>query len=75
MFCYLDMSQQQPELYATLTAVLSPEEQQVIKVALEHADKILAEQMHQQIQQSQQSQSTDGTAPTDASTVHTNGTS
>ncbi len=40
----LDMSQTQPQLYATLTAALGPEEQQVIKAALEHADKVAAEQ-------------------------------
>lgn len=38
------MSQQQPQLYANLTAALGPEEQQVIKAALEHADKIAREQ-------------------------------
>ena len=38
------MSQQQPQLYATLTSALGPEEQQVIKAALDHADKIVAEQ-------------------------------
>lgn len=38
------MSQQQPQLYATLTSALGPEEQQVIKAALDHADKVAAEQ-------------------------------
>jgi len=38
------MSQQQPQLYASLTANLGPEEQQVIKAALEHADKLALEQ-------------------------------
>lgn len=38
------MSQQQPQLYATLTSALGPEEQQVIKAALEHADKVAVEQ-------------------------------
>jgi importin-7 len=37
------MSQQQPQLYNSLTAALGPEEQQVIKAALETADKIAAE--------------------------------
>ena len=38
------MSQQQPQLYNNLTSALGPEEQQVIKAALDHADKISAEQ-------------------------------
>lgn len=38
------MSQQQPQLYTTLTSALGPEEQQVIKAALEHADKIAVEE-------------------------------
>lgn len=38
------MSQQQPQLYASLTAALGPEEQQVIKGAVENADRIAAEQ-------------------------------
>jgi hypothetical protein len=38
------MSQQQPQLYNTLTSALGPEEQQVIKSALDNADKIAAEQ-------------------------------
>lgn len=38
------MSQQQPQLYNNLTSTLGPEEQQVIKAALETADKIAAEQ-------------------------------
>lgn len=37
------MSQQQPQLYNSLTSALGPEEQQVIKAALETADKIAAE--------------------------------
>jgi len=37
------MSQQQPQLYNNLTSQLSPEEQQVIKAALEQADKLAAE--------------------------------
>ena len=36
----LVMSQQQPQLYNNLTAALGPEEQQVIKAALDQADKI-----------------------------------
>ena len=43
----IGMSQQQPQLYASLTAALGPEEQQVIKAALEHADKIAVEQQQQ----------------------------
>lgn len=34
------MSQQQPQFYAQLTGMLGPEEEQVIKSALEQADKI-----------------------------------
>jgi len=37
------MSQQQPHLYSSLTAALSPEEQQVVKSALENADKVASE--------------------------------
>ena len=55
------MSQQQPQLYNNLTSALGPEEQQVIKAALETADKIAAERAanppaeggHQQGQQQQ----------------------
>ncbi|KAK5169369.1 Nonsense-mediated mRNA decay protein 5 [Saxophila tyrrhenica] len=42
------MSQQQPQLYNSLTTALTPEEQQVIKAALEQADKIAADQQQQQ---------------------------
>lgn len=42
------MSQQQPQLYNNLTAALGPEEQQVIKAALDQADKI--ENERQQVQ-------------------------
>ena len=38
------MSQQQPQLYTTLTSALGPEEQQVIKAALDQADKLALEQ-------------------------------
>ena len=38
------MSQQQPQLYNNLTSALGPEEQQVIKAALDHADKLATEQ-------------------------------
>jgi hypothetical protein len=41
------MNQQQPQLYNSLTAALGPEEQQVIKAALDNADKIAAEQEQQ----------------------------
>jgi hypothetical protein len=34
------LSESQPQLYAQLTATLSPEEQQVVKTAVEEADKI-----------------------------------
>ncbi|KAF2717063.1 nuclear transport receptor RANBP7/RANBP8 [Polychaeton citri CBS 116435] len=34
------LSQQQPQLYSQLTAALTPEEQQVIKSAIEQADKL-----------------------------------
>ena len=37
------MSQQQPQLYNSLTSALGPEEQQVIKAAIENADKIAAD--------------------------------
>jgi importin-7 len=38
------MSQHQPQLYNNLTAALGPEEQQVIKAALDTADKLALEQ-------------------------------
>lgn len=38
------MSQTQPQLYNNLTAALGPEEQQVIKAALDQADKIASEE-------------------------------
>ena len=38
------MSQQQPQLYNTLTSALGPEEQQVIKAAVENADKLEQQQ-------------------------------
>jgi len=38
-----DMSQAQPQLYAQLTGMLGPEEQQVIKAAVEQADQIQRE--------------------------------
>ncbi|KAK4902819.1 Nonsense-mediated mRNA decay protein 5 [Elasticomyces elasticus] len=38
------LSQQDPALYAQLTATLSPEEQQIIKSAIEQADKLAAQQ-------------------------------
>lgn len=41
------MSQQQPQFYNQLTAMLGPEEQQVIKAALEQADKIAQQQQQQ----------------------------
>jgi len=44
----LAMNQQQPQLYNSLTAALSPEEQQVIKGVLDQADKIAGEQAQQQ---------------------------
>ena len=37
------MSQNQPQLYASLTTALGPEDQQVIKNTIETADKIAAE--------------------------------
>ena len=42
------MSQQQPALYNSLTQNLSPEEQQVIKAALDTADKIASGQQQAQ---------------------------
>jgi len=42
------MSQQQPQLYQSLTAALTPEEQAVIKAAVENADRIAAEQVARQ---------------------------
>jgi hypothetical protein len=41
------MSQRQPQFYNQLTAMLGPEEQQVIKAALEQADKIALQQQQQ----------------------------
>lgn len=41
------MNAQQPQLYNSLTAALGPEEQQVIKAALDQADKIAVEQQAQ----------------------------
>ena len=38
------MSHEQPQLYNSLTSALGPEEQQVIKAAIDNADKIAAEQ-------------------------------
>ena len=66
------MSQQQPQLYNNLTAALGPEEQQVIKAALDNADKIAAEQQ----QAAAQAQAGSPTRP-DAAGVQpqTNGTS
>lgn len=46
--CFTAMNQQQPQLYNSLTAALGPEEQQVIKAALDQADKIAAEQAQAQ---------------------------
>lgn len=42
-FDFTGMSNAQPQLYQSLTSSLGPEEQQVIKVAIETADKIAAE--------------------------------
>lgn len=42
-----DMSQNQPQFYSQLTGMLQPEEQQVIKSALEQAEKIQAQQQQQ----------------------------
>jgi importin-7 len=42
------MSQQQPQLYNSLTAALGPEEQQVIQAALAQADKIENERQQAQ---------------------------
>lgn len=39
-----DMSQQQPQFYNQLASLLNSEEQQVIKSALEQADKIQQQQ-------------------------------
>ena len=46
------MSQQQPDFYNQLTSMLGPEEQSIIKAALEQADKI---QQQQQMADAQQS--------------------
>ncbi|KAK1021423.1 Nonsense-mediated mRNA decay protein 5 [Friedmanniomyces endolithicus] len=45
------LSQQDPALYAQLTATLGPEEQQVIKGAIEKADHVAAQQAALQEQQ------------------------
>lgn len=37
---FADLMQQQPQLYNELTKTLTPEEQQVVKYAIEQADKI-----------------------------------
>ncbi|KAK3111642.1 Nonsense-mediated mRNA decay protein 5 [Teratosphaeriaceae sp. CCFEE 6253] len=39
------LSQNDPALYAQLTATLGPEEQQIIKAALDNADKVAADRM------------------------------
>ena len=41
------MSQQQPQFYNQLAGMLNAEEQQVIKAALEQADKIAQQQQQQ----------------------------
>jgi len=61
------MSQQQPQLYNNLTSALGPEEQQVIKAALDQADKIANDQ--QQANVAAASNAATGTA------VQPNGTS
>ncbi|EMC92732.1 hypothetical protein BAUCODRAFT_259877 [Baudoinia panamericana UAMH 10762] len=66
------MSQQQPQLYAQLTSALGPEEQQIIKVAIENADKIAADQAALQAQAQAQAQAEGGAA---GAVPHTNGTS
>lgn len=48
----LAMSQQQPQLYNNLTSALGPEEQQIIKAALDNADKIAADKLSAAAQQS-----------------------
>lgn len=45
------LSESQPQLYAQLTATLSPEEQQVVKTAVEEADKIALAQAQAQAQE------------------------
>jgi len=42
------LSQNDPALYAQLTGTLGPEEQQIIKAAVENADKIAAQQLAEQ---------------------------
>ena len=42
------LSESQPQLYSQLTATLSPEEQQVVKTAIEEADKIALAQAQAQ---------------------------
>lgn len=44
LMCLTAMSQQQPQLYNSLTQALGPEEQNVIKAALDTADKIQNDQ-------------------------------
>ena len=64
------MNQQQPQLYNSLTSALGPEEQQVIKAAMETADKSAAQQ--EQVA----AQAATGQAQADsAQSPHTNGAS
>lgn len=60
-----NMSQQQPQFYQQLTGMLGPEESQVVKSALEQADKI-------QLLAQQQAAGAEGASSTPA---QTNGTS
>jgi hypothetical protein len=55
------MSVEQPQFYGQLTGMLSPEEQQVLKEALEQADKIQQQQLAQE-QQAGAQQAVNGSA-------------
>ena len=73
------MSQQQPQLYSNLTAALSPEEQNVIKAALDQADKIASDHelqlQQQQLAQQQATAAAGGPPTTPGAQTQANGTS
>ncbi|KAK1074778.1 Nonsense-mediated mRNA decay protein 5 [Friedmanniomyces endolithicus] len=64
------LSQQDPTLYAQLTATLGPEEQQVIKGAIEKADHVAAQQA---ALQEQQANGGDASGVQQQQQPHTNG--
>ena len=68
------MSQQDPGLYNQLTSQLQPEEQQVIKAAIEKADQLAIEQRNADQQAALQAMAAGGDA-TGVPQPHTNGAS